>query len=138
MLRPLQGWLIASACLCAVGTNVQATEIWVVCDSAHPVAGAQGARLIELDAPARILSAFAGGLPSDRRRATQIAQQRLTGGGKQLQQRLALAYQGITDAWSLGITKIPAVIVDRQYVVYGESDVRRAVAKIEHFRSSGQ
>ena len=40
----------------------------------------------------------------------------------------------MTDAWSLGVTKIPAVVVDRRYVVYGETDVSRALARIEEYR----
>ena len=51
-----------------------------------------------------------------------------------LQRRLASAYQGVTDAWSLGITSLPAVVVDQRYVVYGEPDVARAVARIEQHR----
>ena len=30
--------------------------------------------------------------------------------------------------------KLPAVVVDRRYVVYGEADVSRAVARIETYR----
>ena len=44
------------------------------------------------------------------------------------------AYQGVTDAWSLGITSIPAVIVDQRYVVYGVSDLGQALARIERYR----
>ncbi len=38
------------------------------------------------------------------------------------------------DAWSLGITRIPAVVVDHRYVVYGDPNLERALAKIERFR----
>jgi len=51
-----------------------------------------------------------------------------------LQRRIATAYQGVADAWSLGITTIPAVVVDQRYVVYGEPDVARAIARIEQHR----
>lgn len=61
-------------------------------------------------------------------------QQRLKDGGNALQARLGMAYQGVVDAWSLGVTTIPAVIVDRLYVVYGEPDVAKAVALIEAHR----
>jgi integrating conjugative element protein (TIGR03757 family) len=47
---------------------------------------------------------------------------RLKDGGATLQRRLAAAFQGMTDAWSLSVTKIPAVVVDQRYVVYGEPD----------------
>lgn len=58
-------------------------------------------------------------------------QQRLKNGGNALQARLGGAYQDVVDAWSLGITTIPAVVVDQRYVVYGEPDVAKAVALIE-------
>ncbi|NQB78478.1 DUF1525 domain-containing protein, partial [Pseudomonas aeruginosa] len=32
--------------------------------------------------------------------------------------------------------KIPAVVVDRRYVVYGEPDVSRAVARINAYQSA--
>src|SRR3989344_4580720 len=62
--------------------------------------------------------------------------ERLNQGGNDLQRRIAFAYQGITDAWSLGVTSLPAVVVDRRYVVYGEPDVARAVARIAQYRKA--
>lgn len=41
-------------------------------------------------------------------------------------------------AWSLGITKIPAVVVDRRYVVYGESDMAKALVLINDAKSQPQ
>jgi integrating conjugative element protein (TIGR03757 family) len=58
----------------------------------------------------------------------------LQAGGQALQRELATAWQGIADAWSLGITTLPAVVVDRRYIVYGEPDVAKAVARIEAYR----
>ena len=58
--------------------------------------------------------------------------------GKRLQSDLAKAQQDITDAWSLGIEKIPAVVVDRRYVVYGEPDVAKALELINRARSQPQ
>lgn len=63
-----------------------------------------------------------------------MVRQRLHAGGSALQHRLTTAYQGVTDAWSLGISEIPAVVVDRRYVVYGVTDVNRAMALIETYR----
>jgi integrating conjugative element protein (TIGR03757 family) len=60
--------------------------------------------------------------------------QRFTDGGTALQQRMQRAYQGITDAWSLGITTIPAVVVGGRYVLYGETNIDRALARIAQYR----
>ena len=64
----------------------------------------------------------------------QLVQQRLRDGSQALQRRIGSAYQGVADAWGLGLAKVPAVVVDRRYVVYGEPDVARAVARIESHR----
>jgi integrating conjugative element protein (TIGR03757 family) len=106
----------------------------MITDHQHPVVAAPGVRLIELDAPARIEAELAAQLPSDPDRAATMVRQRLKDGGAELQQRLAKAYQGVADAWSLGIVKLPAVVVDQRYVVYGESAVERAFARIDAYR----
>ena len=108
----------------------RATEVWVITDRAHPVTG-QTDRHILLDGVTQLESELATGLPSEADTAAGIVQQRLSDGGTGLQRRFAATYQGVTDAWSLGITKIPAVVVDRRFVVYGEANVAHAVARIE-------
>ncbi|MGR0116397.1 TIGR03757 family integrating conjugative element protein [Ralstonia pseudosolanacearum] len=113
-----------------------AAEVLVVTDGDHPVASDGNARIVRLDAPLAIEAELAANLPADPNLATRIVQQRLRGGTDELQRRLREAYQGVTEAWTLGITKIPAVVVDHRYVVYGESDVARAVARIAAYRST--
>ncbi|MEB3081573.1 TIGR03757 family integrating conjugative element protein [Pseudomonas aeruginosa] len=108
-------------------------EILVVTDSYHPVQAPADIRVIELDLPARITAELAAGLSSDAQRSATLVQQRLKDGGIELQQRIGSAYQGVVDAWYLGITKIPAVVVDN-HVVYGEPDVASAVALIAAHR----
>ena len=132
----LHGWPLWLALCCAlfVARGASATDIWMITDHQHPVVAAPGIRLIELDAPARIEAELAAQLPSDPDRAATIVRQRLKDGGAELQQRLAKAYQGVAHAWSLGIVKLPAVVVDQRYVVYGESTVERALARIEAYR----
>jgi len=118
--------------LCAVllGQMALADDILVVTDSHHPVQAPAGARIIELDLPLRIEAELTADLSSDVRRSAAWVQQRLREGGTALQQRIGDAYQGVVDAWSIGVDTIPAVIVGR-YVVYGEPDVAKAVALIE-------
>ena len=117
--------------LCASAAS--AMDIWVITDRQHPVQGTPD-RLIELDVPARIEAELSTDLPSDAQQASLLVQQRLKHGGPALQQRLARAYQDVTDAWSLGITTLPAIVVDQRYVVYGEPDVAKAIARIEAYR----
>ncbi|MFP1817366.1 TIGR03757 family integrating conjugative element protein [Lonsdalea quercina] len=48
--------------------------------------------------------------------------------------QLTRAYQALMDAWSLGITKVPAVVFEDKYVVYGTTDIRLARQKLEAWR----
>ncbi len=109
-------------------------EVLVVTDRQHPVRAPTGARVIELDALEYLETHLSASLPRDPKQAAVIAQQRLADRGSEMRERLARAYQGIVDAWALGVTKVPAVIVDRVYVVYGEPNVDRAIAKIDVYR----
>jgi len=111
-----------------------AADVVVVTDSRHPVKTMGGERLIELDEAHRIEAELSAQLPADPEQATAIVKRRLSQGGADLQRRIATEYQGVADAWSLGITTIPAVVVDQRYVVYGEPDVARAIARIEQHR----
>lgn len=123
---PLLASLAAATIL---GVGVAAAETWVITDQSHPATG-NADRHVLLDAPTRLEIELASGLPSDPEQAAAVVQRRLKHGGADLQHRIRAAYQGVADAWSLGITKVPAVVVDRRYVVYGETDVARAVARI--------
>lgn len=112
-----------------------ATDIHIFTDHAHPVHSVpQGITVVELDAAERLENELSTDLPTDPDQAAHLVQQRLEQGGKALQHQLATAYQGVTEAWELGVTKIPAVVVDRNYVVYGEPDVARALNSITHYR----
>jgi integrating conjugative element protein (TIGR03757 family) len=128
--------LAALTALTTFSAVAMAADVLVVTDRSHPVQSVAGARLVELDMPARIEAELAADLPADPARAAAIVQQRLRDGGPELQRRIARAYQDVTDAWGLGIAALPAVVVDRRYVVYGDADVARAVARIDTFRRS--
>lgn len=130
----------ATAVLCgAIAAGAAHAETWVVTDSAHPVNLPVGAsvRLIQLDEQLRLEEQISRSLPADPELAAAAARGILNGpDGVRLQQDLAKAQQGATDAWSVGVAKLPAVVVDRQYVVYGQPDVASALRAIEHARGT--
>jgi len=128
--------LLAAGLLAALGPSAWADDVIVVTDSRHPVQAPAGVRVIELDQATRIEGELAAHLPADPQQAAALVRQRLHDGGEALQRRIGHAYQCVADAWGLGIAKIPAVVVDRRYVVYGEPDVLRAVARINAYRST--
>ena len=127
--------LIAFCLLTAVAGEASA-DICVYTDRGHAVdlGNTVAVCIVELDTATHLVAEVSADLPSDPSRAATIVRERLKRGGADLEHRLREAYQGVTDAWSLGITKIPAVVVDRRYVVYGEADVERALARIEEYR----
>ena len=111
-------------------------ETWVITNRAHPVSAPSGARVIFLDDQPRLEEQLSNQLPPDPRQAEAAIQRYLVSpAGKHLQNELAQAQQGVIDAWSLRVEKLPAVVVDRRYVVYGEPDAAKAVALIERARS---
>ncbi|MFC6298161.1 TIGR03757 family integrating conjugative element protein [Pseudomonas sp. CCM 7893] len=124
--------------LLAASTAVQA-ETWVITNQAHPVSAPAGVRTIRLDDQQRLEEQLTAQLPADPRQAEATIQRYLASpAGKRLQSDLAQAQQGVTDAWSLGVEKLPAVVVDRRYIVYGEPDVAKAVALIDRARSQSR
>lgn len=128
--------LVTAACMLMVSVHIQAGDALVFTGQRYPIDVPDGVSVIHLDTAAEIEAELASGLPPDPRRAEAIVRQRLGNGGTDLQARLAIAYQGVVDAWSLGITQIPAVVVDGRYVVYGDTDVTRAIASIEAYRKA--
>ncbi|HRI92139.1 MAG TPA: TIGR03757 family integrating conjugative element protein [Accumulibacter sp.] len=111
-----------------------AAEVKVFTARAIPISAPADATVVYLDDAGAIEERLSANLPANQDRAETIARQRLQAGGQALQRELATAWQGIADAWSLGITTLPAVVVDRRYIVYGEPDVAKAVARIEAYR----
>ena len=120
--------------LTSAGTLADASTttspVWVITDRWHPVRG-EADRLIELDAPARIEAELSSRLLTDPGEAQAQVRNRLR---DDVQEGPKQAYQGVTEAWSLGVAKIPAVVVGGRYVVYGEPDVARAVVRVEQWR----
>lgn len=132
--RTSRHWL-ASIALTFLSATAHA-ETWVITDQAHPVSAPTGVRIIRLDDQQRLEELLSRQLPADPRQAEATIQRFLSSpAGKRLQSDLAQAQQGVTDAWSVGAAKIPAVVVDRRYVVYGETDVSKAVTQIDRARS---
>ena len=131
-------FLVTAISMLLVSSYVQAADVLVFTDQQHAVVAPNDVPVINLDAPAEIEAELASGLPADSQRAEAIVLQRLGDGGSDLQARLAEAYPGVVDAWNLGITKLPAIVVERRYVVYGDADVSRAITTIEAYKRAQQ
>lgn len=121
-------WLAWSHCAIA------GVEVFTI--AGEPVINVPNATaVIELDAPARLDAQISQDLPSDPVQAKQLLQSRMH--NPEWQHTLheyGQRYQGIARAWMLEIDKVPAVVVDSRYVVYGEPNVAHALAEIEQAR----
>ncbi|KGK93066.1 thioredoxin [Pseudomonas syringae pv. tomato] len=114
-------------------------ETWVITDRNHPVQASAHVRLILLDEQERLETKLSEGLPANQQQAIAIMQQRLKSSDAQrLQRDLALAQQNLVDAWSMGVTKVPAVVVDRAFVVYGETNALAAEHRIAQWRTAAK
>ncbi|MFA0929283.1 TIGR03757 family integrating conjugative element protein [Pseudomonas syringae pv. tagetis] len=112
-------------------------ETWIVTDRNQPVQAPARVRLILLDESERLEAKLSEGLPANQQQSIAIMQQRLKSSDAQrLQRDLALAQQDLVDAWSMGVTKVPAVVVDRRFVVYGETNATAAENRIAQWRAA--
>ncbi|MFA1029908.1 MULTISPECIES: TIGR03757 family integrating conjugative element protein [Pseudomonas syringae group] len=112
-------------------------ETWIVTDRNQPVQAPARVRLILLDESERLEAKLSEGLPANQQQSIAIMQQRLKSSDAQrLQRDLALAQQDLVDAWSMGVTKVPAVVVDRKFVVYGETNATAAENRIAQWRAA--
>ncbi|EKN3347099.1 TIGR03757 family integrating conjugative element protein [Yersinia ruckeri] len=118
---------------CAAVSAQAATVVYT--DSQHPPIGlGAGHQVVYLDAPERVQLEVFGELSANPRQAEQQAKVVLQSPNwQQKEQQISQAYQGVIQAYSLGLKKYPAVVFDDRYVVYGTADVVLAEAKLaEH------
>ena len=104
--------------------------------SSMPIRATGGVEVHVLDARDGYAEAFGADLADDPERALAEARRRLeTPAGRAALARLAEAAAGNALAGRLGIEKLPAVVVDGRYVVYGVRDVARAVERVAAWRA---
>ncbi|WP_231876282.1 TIGR03757 family integrating conjugative element protein [Azotobacter vinelandii] len=95
------------------------------------------ATVVELDALAGLDEVLGQGLPADPDQAQRVAEHRMRSAQWQsFAQRYEQAAMAAARAWVLGVEKIPAVVVDGHFVVYGQPDVAAALALIEQGRAA--
>jgi integrating conjugative element protein (TIGR03757 family) len=114
-----------------------AADVLVFTDSAHPLTNTGDAKVFVLDRVLQIEKEMSEGLPSNIDQAERLAKERLNSseGVKKIEE-LSQAYQGLMQAWQMGVTKVPAVVVEGRYVVYGQPDVALAVSIIDKKRNT--
>lgn len=127
---------LCSLALLFLSTGAHAGTV-IYTDHAHPVTGELNpdVTVTELDAPDRLQWQLFGTLSTNPAQAEQQARAVITSPAfRQDQQALAASYAGVAHAWSLGLEKVPAVVFDDKWVVYGTTDVATARAKLKAWR----
>ncbi|MBU9819902.1 TIGR03757 family integrating conjugative element protein [Rahnella sp. BCC 1045] len=124
--------------LCLSASVCASTVIYT--DNSHPVSSpSPDIPVVYLDAPERMQKDIFGDLPANPALAEKQARDVLSSPAfTAQQQQLASAYQGVMKAWSLGLTKYPAVVFDDKWVVYGTTDVSVAVKLAMQHSSDGR
>ena len=127
---------LALALVAWPGPAAFAGDVMAFTLSSMPLRASGGAAVHVLDARDGHAEAFGADLPDDPERALAEARRRLeTPAGRAALERIAAAAAGNALAGRLGIEKLPAVVVDGRYVVYGVRDVARAVERVEAWRA---
>jgi len=121
----LAGFISLLFCTAALAETILITTTQL------PIATTKNIRPITLDLPGILESEISANLPATPAEAQALITQRLT---PNLTTQLTQAHQSVIDAWSMGVTKVPAVVVDRKYVIYGETNVQRALNRIDEYR----
>lgn len=124
--------ILVSLVALAVGRTSSAIP-WVITDSTHPIEPTNEIRLILIDQLSALEDELSSRLPSSPAVAEAMFGERMTA---QMSAKIENAHQDIFDTWRLGVTKIPAVVADGKYVVYGDSNVERALTKIQLYREA--
>lgn len=83
---------------------------------------------VELDEAGRLDALISENLPDDPQRAMAYMQTLMRSDQWQhLTLQLKHAYTGLARAKQLGIDKVPAVVIDSQYVIYGVTNIEEAL-----------
>jgi integrating conjugative element protein (TIGR03757 family) len=105
----------------------QPRKVEVFANSAMHIANPGTAAIYRLDALALLEEELSAGLPADEALAMPIAQERMRRMESVIRTRAGNAAQGLEAALQYGIERIPAIVIDGQDVVYGITDVGRAL-----------
>lgn len=82
-------------------------------------------RLDEVD---RALAEFGTSLPANFSQAEIEARRRLNSPrGTAAMKRLQAAFEGVVMAWSHGVDRLPAILINDRYLIYGVADVDEAL-----------
>ena len=134
-MRVTRAALVATTLLLAGVAHAERVEVFkLTAQRVIPVAGAQVYDIDALDALTEPLSA---GLPADPARAQRIAQQRFASMGEAQRARIDHAARVLGQVAHYRLEKAPAIVIEREAVIYGVSDVAQALQIYRRWRAQG-
>ncbi|MFV1849163.1 MAG: TIGR03757 family integrating conjugative element protein [Thalassospira sp.] len=109
-------------------------DVVVFTTSAFPIQdpSQRASQVYELDATVGSLAALGENLPKDPQRAHAEVMRRLN--DETWRDRFTAvqhALEGVSEAWMHNIQRLPAVLVNDRYLIYGVTDIDRALAWVE-------
>ena len=121
--------------LCLV-SSIAGAQAVVYTTATHPITTPEpGVLVFQLDDVERLETSLFPRLSDNPGKAEQQARHIMQQPDwKTHEVQLNQAYQALTDAWTLGINKTPAVVFDDRYVVYGTTDTTLAQRWLDKWR----
>lgn len=123
--------LVASASVPGDGAPV-VEEAVAFTVATMPMSGADGVPVFVLDGAGRVADRLTADLPAGRAEAEAEVRRRVAAGGAEA---IRTAAEGGRLAARLGVTRLPAVVVDGRFVVYGVTDMGRALDLVARWRA---
>lgn len=125
--------ILLATCLLAAPALAAGPRIEVFTVSSLPVSAPADVPVYQIDRLRGIEAELSAGLPADPQQAAKIAQARIRARGDELERDALAAGTGAGLALHYGIDRVPAIVFDGRYVVFGERSVEAALA---HWRQA--
>ena len=136
--RDLRRWAVTAALTVQAGIALAGEPtVWVFTAERLPALQnvARAERLFVLDRADNALQGLSFPNPGNATQARERAMAMIQSPqGQAALQRMRNSAEATLIAWQHGIEKLPAVLVDEQFVVYGVYDVESALTQIARFR----
>ena len=123
--------VVLSVALCA---PVHALTVDVFTVDGFAITQARNAPVYHIDGIEAFKRTMSDGLPSALEAAKKEVNARMAAQPDAVG-KLKRAFDGLLKAKTYGITKVPAIVIEGEYVIYGETDVSDAIA---HWRARRQ
>lgn len=114
-----------------------AASVEVFTVSTVPVSAPNSVRVHVLDGLTLVKQRLSAGLPNRPEAATELLEARVKTEGVALRRQVLAAVESMQRARALKIDRVPAVVIDGKYIVYGLPSVQESLARYSVFMAQG-